>query len=339
MLVVLSQKIDSKSDYADELFRLYHYPARYKNQLNEGDVFVYYQGNRHDKSQRYYFGVGRIGEISTTDGENYYAKLIECQRFEKIVPIYLPDGGYIEQLGYETVRNNINPPWQSSIRPISEQAFDFILNAAGMQYGVQQKQSVELLQIKLKEAVRRFFVEKDNAAILQIESIAADIAKVLKIKTIEEGELSAPVKEVVFKQKNEEVIDSLLQYCENMKMSYSYKPVLILALLNAGEKNGSISIDTAAKYFRKFYSDRMKKGLCIEKKKCIYLKSDVTDKQITANLISNPIRVLAGTDYFLYDEGNNTFSMVPAAWEKLNLVKKEQLAKICIQKLREYYSE
>jgi len=182
MLVVLSQKIDSKSYYSDELFRLYHYPARYRNQLNEGDVFVYYQGNRHDKSQRYYFGVGRIGEISTTDGENYYAKLIECQRFEKIVPIYLPDGGYIEQLGYEKVRNNINPPWQSSIRPISEQAFDFILDAAGIQYGLQQKQSVELLQIKLKDAVREFFVGKNNISILEIERIAGEMAKVLNIE-------------------------------------------------------------------------------------------------------------------------------------------------------------
>lgn len=89
MLVILSQKVDSESSYTDELFNSYHYPARYKNQLHKGDIFIYYQGNRYDKSQRYYFGVGSVGEIQTTDGENYYAKLLDCQQFERKVPIYL----------------------------------------------------------------------------------------------------------------------------------------------------------------------------------------------------------------------------------------------------------
>ena len=84
MLVILSQKVDSTSSYADELFRTYHYPARYKNQLHKGDTFVYCQGNRYDKGQRYYFGTGTVGEIMTTDDENYYAELIDCCRFEKM---------------------------------------------------------------------------------------------------------------------------------------------------------------------------------------------------------------------------------------------------------------
>ena len=57
MIVVLSQKVDSESEYADKLFDLYHYPARYRNQLHKGDIFVYYQGNRFDKSQRTILGL------------------------------------------------------------------------------------------------------------------------------------------------------------------------------------------------------------------------------------------------------------------------------------------
>lgn len=56
MLVIPSQKVDSASSYADELFNSYHYPAKYRNLLHKGDVFIYYQGNRQDKSQRYYLG-------------------------------------------------------------------------------------------------------------------------------------------------------------------------------------------------------------------------------------------------------------------------------------------
>lgn len=69
MPVILSQKVDSESSYADELFSLYHYPARYKNQLHEGDTFVYYQGNRYDKSRRYYFGTGTVGKIFAVSSE------------------------------------------------------------------------------------------------------------------------------------------------------------------------------------------------------------------------------------------------------------------------------
>lgn len=177
MLVILSQKIDTESSYSDELFRSYHYPAKYRNQLHEGDIFIYYQGNRHDKSHRYYFGVGTVGEIMTTDGENYYARLVNCRQFENQVPIYLPDGGYIEQLGYETVRNSISPPWQSSIRPLSQAAYEYILNEAGTQVIPKVEESVGELKEKLKAAVRAFYVEKDSAAIHLIESLAASIGQ------------------------------------------------------------------------------------------------------------------------------------------------------------------
>jgi len=176
MLIILSQKIDSNSDYEDDLFNVYHYPARYRNQIHSGDTFVYYQGNRYDKSQRYYFGTGIVGQITCHDEENYYAALLQGRRFEKKVPIYLPDEGYIEQLGYETIRNSINPPWQSSIRPISKTAYSYILNHAGI---LSEIVSVEDLKERLKEAIRAFYIGDDNSEILQIIDLSTKIAKLL----------------------------------------------------------------------------------------------------------------------------------------------------------------
>ena len=219
MLVILSQKVDSESSYSDELFNSYHYPAKYRNLLHKGDVFIYYQGNRQDKSQRYYFGVGTVGEILTTDGENYYAKLLDCQQFGKKVPIYLPDGGYIEQLGYDSVRKSVNPPWQSSIRPLSQEAFDYILNAAGVQTApatTAADYSVDELKEQLKQSVRDFFVKKDKSAIHRIESISAAIGRAVSV-----DDTNASVE--TFYQpvtSAQDRLADLLEYCRTMKMSY-----------------------------------------------------------------------------------------------------------------------
>jgi len=81
MYIILSQRIDIESEYSDDLFQLYHYPARYKSQIHEGDIFIYYQGDRLVREHRYYFGTGKIGHIWTDDGENYYATIVDAASF------------------------------------------------------------------------------------------------------------------------------------------------------------------------------------------------------------------------------------------------------------------
>ncbi|MGI6028504.1 MAG: hypothetical protein ACOX81_03715 [Candidatus Heteroscillospira sp.] len=339
MLVILSQKVDSETSYADELFNSYHYPAKYKNQLHKGDVFIYYQGNRYDKSQRYYFGVGTVGEILTSDGENYYAKLLDCQRFERKVPIYLPDGGYIEQLGFETVRKSINPPWQSSIRPLSQEAYDYILNAAGVQAPPETADcdSVDVLKDKLKLAVRNFYVEGDSSAIHRIERIASAIGRAISVSKPEDE--NTPSSQYVPSVSSTEKLACLVDYCKSMKMSYSYKPILILALLHSGDKNGCISVEKAATYFREYYSCRKSQGLVIEKKRCIYLRNDVTDKQIVANLLANPVKALVESGYFFYNEDSHAFSISPDIWSAIDRSSKATITRICRQKLSDYYED
>ena len=176
MIIILSQKIDTESVYTgDEVFRTYHYPRKYRNQIHMGDVFVYYQGNRYDKSQRYYFGTGRIGNVKMEDEDNYYAELLDVVRFEKKVPIYLPDGGYVEQLGYDTVRKSINPPWQSSVRPLSEQAYSYILQHSG------SREMIVDCNAKLKKAIQSYYIFNDREAVLRILEIAKQLAALYEL--------------------------------------------------------------------------------------------------------------------------------------------------------------
>lgn len=144
MYIILSQRKDIDLSYSDDLYSVYHFPARYKSQIKVGDIFVYYQGDRYNREHRVYFGTGYVNNIYTVDGESYYAELIKCQSFENEVPIYLNDDqGYIEQFGYETVRKSQTPPWQSSIRPLSEAAYKYILSKAGKLTSVASRNDVE----------------------------------------------------------------------------------------------------------------------------------------------------------------------------------------------------
>lgn len=179
MFIILSQRIDTESIYSDEVFSSYHYPARYKNQIHEGDTFIYYQGNRYVKEQRYYFGTGTVGKITSTDEDNYYAVLENVRRFEKTVPIYLSEGKYIEQLGFETVRKSPTPPWQSSIRPLSTEAYEYILANAGMQIAVQPPLPVDELKEELKQHIRAFYLENNNEAIVEIRNVSSKLADAL----------------------------------------------------------------------------------------------------------------------------------------------------------------
>ena len=128
MYIILSQRIDIKSDYKDTPFTRYHFPKRYKSQINTGDSFIYNQGNRYNEDHRYYFGCGKIGKIwRDGEGDNFFAEIVNSKRFLKKVKIHNPVGGYLESISYSDVRKKPNPPWQSAIRAVSKPAFDKII--------------------------------------------------------------------------------------------------------------------------------------------------------------------------------------------------------------------
>lgn len=337
MIVILSQKIDTESSYTDTPFKTYHYPARYQKQLHIGDSFIYYQGNRYDRTQRYYFGTGKIADISVYDSNSFLASLSECQRFKTIVPIYHPDGGYIEELGYDTVRRSKNPPWQSSIRPLSLDAYNYIINASGL--SISDKTTISGLESQLKKHIRQYYLDKDNTAILGIEKTASDLAAMLQLK--QDNPLSLEPKAMESEQslKLHGANSELVQYCLHMKMSYSYKPILILALLENGSPDGSIDMKNAANYFRKYYDNRRKGGLMPEKKPCLYQHADISIAAIIDNIVTNPVNALCKSNLFGFDSLSQRLFVLPEIWRKISEVDKDNIRLICHRKLKVYYGE
>lgn len=327
MYIILSQRKDLELSYSDDLYKTYHFPARYKNQISTGDVFVYYQGDRLDHTHRVYFGTGIVGKIYTTDGESYYAELHNCNVFEKEIPIYLKDGvGYIEQLGYETVRKSPNPPWQSSIRPLSEKAYQHIISNAGAMYTIVGDLDIDQLKANLKNAVKGYYLGGDLNSLKTVIDIANQILGKTDNKT-----------EVVRKQMEQiNSVKALIDYCRSMKMSYSYKPVLILSILQT--EGLSITLNDAVDFFRNFYENRRRNGQKIEKKNCIYQSPSTSDEMIADNILVNPVKALLNSGYFEYSPNNQEFGLVRSIAEQICKNDIEMLEGICQQKLQAYFS-
>lgn len=62
-----------------------------------------------------------------------------------------------------------------------------------------------------------------------------------------------------------------MEELEKMSMSYSYKPILILALLQTDDNSG-VEIDTIIDYYFDFYHLRLNKSLIIEKATSSFVK-------------------------------------------------------------------
>src|SRR5699024_11433588 len=78
--------------------------------------------------------------------------------------------------------------------------------------------------------------------------------------------------------------DLFLDMVRQMDMSYSYKPVLLKAVLLFADDKGRVKLSDIVTYFREFYEARRAAGLVVEKANSIYAKGGYTDAQAQRNI-------------------------------------------------------
>lgn len=122
-----------------------------------------------------------------------------------------------------------------------------------------------------------------------------------------------------------------------MDMSYSYKPVLIKALLKHADEKGRVKLDDIADYFRSFYEKRRREGLSVEKKNSIFYKGDYTDSEAKRNILSNPFKRFEDMQMMRHTKNLGIVQVDELVWKRLSDEEKAEIEKICDEKLREYY--
>ena len=135
------------------------------------------------------------------------------------------------------------------------------------------------------------------------------------------------------------VDDELVAFCEKMRMSYSYKAVLLLALLDNIEPDGKMAIAKAVPFFRKFYRTRIEKGLPTERKSSIYSGLDVDDARILANITKNPLNALLLSNYFEFDTDTQRFGFKADVWGGLSAEGRIRMVDATNARLARYYQD
>jgi len=128
-----------------------------------------------------------------------------------------------------------------------------------------------------------------------------------------------------------------MKMVEQMDMSYSYKPVLLQAILKHDDKNGRVKIEDIVSYFKRFYEGRRAAGLVVEKPNSIFAKGGYTDKEAERNILSNPFKRFEDMNMLRHTKTLGIIEVDPSVWKKLSEEDKITISAICKKKLIDYY--
>jgi ribA/ribD-fused uncharacterized protein len=127
----------------------------------------------------------------------------------------------------------------------------------------------------------------------------------------------------------------LIEYCRRTPMSYSYKPVLIMAIVEHG---GVLRIDEAVDYFIKYYGQRLSEGLIAERADSIFSTLRCTREKIASNIKANPVNALLHSEFFDYDRSRELLSVKIHYWLSLSPDDKAEITNMCLIRLTDYYA-
>ena len=128
-----------------------------------------------------------------------------------------------------------------------------------------------------------------------------------------------------------------MEMVEQMDMSYSYKPVLLMAVLANADAAGRVKLEDIVAFFRNFYEQRRAAGLKVEKANSIFAKGGYTDKEAERNILSNPFKRFEDMNMMRHTKTLGVIEVDSTVWKKLTEEDKERIMTVCEDKLEEYY--
>lgn len=128
-----------------------------------------------------------------------------------------------------------------------------------------------------------------------------------------------------------------VETCKKMVMSYSYKPVFLLAFFNNMNENREVLLDDVSQAFADYYEDRKAKGLPAEKKKCIFTEGGYSQKDVQRLILSMPFKRFEDMGFMRHSKYIGTLQLDKSIAKELNNDILEEIFKCCTDALERYW--
>ena len=128
-----------------------------------------------------------------------------------------------------------------------------------------------------------------------------------------------------------------LEMVRQMDMSYSYKPVLIKAILRHADEKGRIQLADIVACFRAYYEGRRAAGLVVEKPNSLFARGGYTDKEAERNILANPFKRFEDMQMLRHTRTLGIVQVDESVWKKLTAEEKAEMERVCDQKLMDYF--
>jgi len=132
--------------------------------------------------------------------------------------------------------------------------------------------------------------------------------------------------------------DLFMQFIQEMDMAASYKPVMLLALLDSVGEDGRAKLSEVVQRFRRFYQDRKAAGLLVERPGARRQSVDELDDISTQRLmLGMPFEKFERRRYLRYDRDLAWVRFDPRLWRQLGADDLERVRAISHESIRSYY--
>ena len=123
----------------------------------------------------------------------------------------------------------------------------------------------------------------------------------------------------------------------NMKLSYSYKPVLLLALLEKANEQGEALLSDVIDFFIDFYSSRKDKGLIVEKDDSTFAKNVWDRIGAKKTIITYPVAVFEKKKFIFFNKATGVITIVPSICNIITQDNRKLIIKHCTHTIEQYY--
>jgi hypothetical protein len=133
--------------------------------------------------------------------------------------------------------------------------------------------------------------------------------------------------------------ERFLAFCAEMDMSASYKPVLLLCLLDTVDQDGAVPIATLTLAFRDFYLDRLAQGLPAERPKARMARvSELSEAEIQRLILDMPFRKFAQRGFIDYGRDLSRVRFASPLWSRLTPEDRGRLRETALAATHRYYA-